>query len=520
MSKLTKITAIILTLAMLFTMVGCGGDDGDKNDQKTEGKYDVVSYMTEVDGRQVVYHNGKPFFFNAVHLRYDHLVRVLDTKAEKAMADAMRLIKKNGFETVIIYVNWGKIFDGKKYDLSWFTKQFKEAEKNDLKVLINWFGSNVCGFGGYQSWQKNDEKKYPCLIDSTTGMPVLGTGLASGNKIPDFSAPAFFEDESKALSLICDWLYENDKDRRTVALQICDEPNNAEGGYGQWMSQFKNYADYMDKLGSVVKNSKYPMVTYTVLMGTGYNDTIDGYTYKQRVKYLIDLPNLDFVGYSIYEPTTSPKFKDLEQDGNMPVMIGLNPASWVTPAQALYCITNAYGYCHYQFINYDESDGGYYSMFGNKVDGTVFGERTGEKLLTNGEFAGHLEVDHKEVVNMNTSIFKMDELIATNKEKNMAVFNNKAKNDVDTKKTIDNEKIYFTYKNTDKQYGACGMMLKANDGNFYGFATLNSTYTFTSDITVTEGHYEGGKWISEGEVNVKDKSFTAEAGKTYQIVIK
>ncbi len=514
MKKITKVLAIFLILAMLFSVVGCNKD----NDGKDNGKQVIASVMKEVNDRQVVYHNGKPFFFNAVHFRYDHLVSNLDKAADKALADGMRLIKENGFETVIIYVPWNRIYDGKEYDLTWFTKQFKEAEKNDLKVLINWFGSNICGWGGYMSWQKNYEK-YPSLM-AADGRPVVGTGHGDGKRIPDFSAPIYLEEEGEGLRRICDWLYENDKDRRTVALQIADEPNNNEGGFGQWMSQFKTYADYMDKLGEVVKNSKYSMVTYTVLMSAGYNDTIDGLNFKERLKYLVDLPSLDFVGYSIYEPTTTPKFKEMEQKGNMPVFIGLNPASWVTPAQALYSISNAYGYCYYQFVNYSEGDGGYYSYKGDKVGNTVFADRDGTEILTMSQFAGHLEVDHKEIVNMNKSIFKMDELIATNKEKLMAVFNNKAKNDFDGKKTIDNEKIYMIYKNLDKKYGPAGLMLKADDGNFYGFATLEATFTFTNDITVTEGYYEDGKWTSEGDIDVKDKSFTAKPGKVYQVVIK
>ncbi|MBO5089796.1 MAG: hypothetical protein J6C27_02645 [Clostridia bacterium] len=514
MKKAIKVLAFILVMCMTFSIVGC---NNDTTPNKKQGV--TVSTMKEINGRQVVYHKGSPFFFNAMHLRYDHLVTNLDSAADKALADGMRLIKENGFETVIIYVNWGKIYDGEKYDLTWFTKQFKEAEKNDLKVLINWFGSNVCGFGGYMSWQK-DYEKYPSLMDDY-GRPVVGTGFADGKRIPDFSQPIFFEEESQALRLICDWLYENDKDRRTVALQICDEPNNNEGGYGQWMSQFVNYANYMEKLAEVVKTSKYSMVTYTVLMSAGYNDEIEGYSFDERLKYLVDLPNLDFVGYSIYAPDTTPRFKSLEQEGNFPVWIGLNPSSWVTPGQALYSIANGYGYCYYQFVNYGEGDGGYYSYTNDKkVGDTVYGSRDGTADLLMGQFAGHLEVDHKEIVNMNKSIFAMDELIATNREKMMVCFNNNCKNDFSGKKNLDDEKIHMTYKDTSKKYGPAGFMLKAADGNFYGFATRDSSFTFTSDITVTEGHYEGDKWISEGDVEVKDKSFTAFAGKTYQVVTK
>ncbi len=515
MKKIIKVLSTILAFTMLFTVVGC--KNGEAGKQK--GEQVIASVMKEVNGRQVVYHNDEPFFFNAVHFRYDYLVRYVGgTAADKALVDGMRLIKENGYETVIIYVPWSDIYKNGEYNLTYFTKQFKEAEKNDLKVLINWFGSNVCGWGGFQSWQ-TDREKYPALKDAA-GNYVLGTGPAAGKQIPDYSAEIYAKEEGEALQRICDWLYENDKDHRTVALQITDEPNNHEGGNGQWMSQFTNYANFMDKLGSVVKNSNYSMVTYTVLMSSGYNDTLEGYNFDQRIRYLIDLPNLDFVGYSVYSTDTTPKFKPIEQDGNMPTFIGLNPASWCTAIQALYSISNGYGYCHYQFIAHNGTDGGYYSVDGDKVGDTLFGVRDGTQLLKNGEFVGELEVDHKEIVNMNTSIFKMDELLATNTKKNIAVLNGKVSNDFEGKKTIDGEKVYMTYKNPDKKYGGCGLMLKADDGNFYGFTTLDASFTFTSDITVTEGYYENGKWVSEKEVEVKNKTFKTESGKTYQIILK
>lgn len=511
-----KILAIALILVMLLTVVGCG--NGDNNKSKVEKV--VASVLKEVNGRQVLYHNGSPYLFNAAHFRYDYLVNYLGISiADKALADGMRLIKQNGYNTVIIYVMWDEIYDAetKEYDLTWFTKQFKEAEKNDLKVLINWFGSNVCGFGGFRSWQ-TDREKYPALLDPA-GKPVLNE--SSGKEIPDYSAEIFAQEEGEAVSKICEWLAENDKDHRTVAFQITDEPNNTEGGNGQYMSQFTNYANFMDKLGKVVKDSNYSMVTYTVLMGAGYNDTIDGMTFDQRIKYMIDLPNLDFVGYSIYNTTSTPKFKSIEQKGNLPVFIGLNPSSYCTAAQALYTLANGYGgYCHYQFICHNGYDGGYYSVVPEFETDTIFGIRDGTQILVGSEFDGELEVDHKEIVAMNNSISKMDELIATNKEKFMAVFNNKSKNDFDGKKTIDNEKIYMIYKNLDKQYGPAGFMLKADDDNFYGFATLDATFKFTSDITVTEGYHDGEKWIAEAEVEVKDNSFTAESGKVYQIITK
>ena len=510
MKSITKILSIFLVVALLLGGDGCKGGEEKLTPVK-------VSEIKEVNGKMVAYHLGNPYLFYPVHMRYDHIMDYIDGElTDSILEQAIKKVKEAGFEAVMLYVQWENIYDGKEYDLTFFTKQFELAVKYDLKVHVVWTGSNNCGFGGYMPWQ-TDYEKYPSLMEN--GKPKLST--SDGSRTPDFSAPIYLKEEGEAIQKICDWLAENDKAHRTVAFQICDEPNNNEGGFGQWMSQFKGYADYMDKLGEVVKKSKYSMVTYTVLMSAGYNDTLDGMNFKERIKYLIDAPNIDFVGWSIYRPETSPKLKEMEQDGNLPVFIGLNPASWVTPAQALYSISNAYGYCYYQFVNYYEGDGGYYSYkIGEKAGDSVFFSRDGSEILTMPQFAGHLEVDHKEIVNMNTSIFKMDELIATNIEKNMAVFNNKAKNDFDGKKTIDGEKVYMIYKNLDKQNGPAGLMLKADDGNFYGFTTLDASFTFTSDITVTEGEYKDGKWISEKEITVTDKNFKTEGGKAYQIVIK
>ena len=90
MEKLVKLLSVLLIITMLFTVVGCGNDkktdasdnnannqtndvSNDGNTESSNSKGVVASVMKEVNGRQVVYHNGKPFLYTAAHLRYDHL---------------------------------------------------------------------------------------------------------------------------------------------------------------------------------------------------------------------------------------------------------------------------------------------------------------------------------------------------------------------------------------------------------------------------------------------------------------
>ena len=521
MKTIVKLIAFVLTVVMLLSVTACG--DKKHNNaavDKYAGKQVIASEMRTVGDRQVVYHNGKPYVFNPMHFRYDYLLNTFSPEtADKVLEDGMRLIKEAGFNAVMIYVRWGNIYKDGKYDLTYFTKQFKLAEKYNLNVHIVWTGTNNCGFGGFQKWQ-TDREKYPALMGAD-GKPVLGTGYASGKEIPDFSNTIYSDEEGAAILEICKWLYDNDKARRTVAIQLQDEPDNSEGGNGQWMSQFTSYVGHLNRLAKIVKESPYSMVAYVNIMSVGYNDTIEGYTYAQRMKYVAEQEYIDFVGYSYYTTTSKTEMKELEFKGHFPCMVGFSAAPFSVPAQTLDGLANGYGLCYYQFFDTGSADTGFYSLAStDKVDGTVYGKRNATTILNDTPFIGALENRTSELIDMNKSINALAELLAVTDIKMMSAINNKQKVNDDVKKTIDGEKITFIYKNASVKYGAVGMALKANDGNFYAFATMTSDFTFTSNITVTVGKYVDGKWVSEGEVAVNNNTFTAEGCKAYQIVIK
>ena len=80
--------------------------------------------------------------------------------------------------------------------------QYSIAKKYDLNIMWNWFGYDVCGFGGYREWQYKDLEKYPPLKDengeyimSTAKFPVGSEYSDQFKPIPDLSVQSFIDIE-------------------------------------------------------------------------------------------------------------------------------------------------------------------------------------------------------------------------------------------------------------------------------------------------------------------------------------
>ncbi len=516
--KIKAIIAIVLCAALTVSFVGCKTNKKEKIEVPAKSERVIAAEIKRLGDRMVPYHNGKPYLFLPIHLRYDHIKSTLPAEQfDETLETAMKKVKESGFKAVMLYIRWTDIYDGKKYDLTILEKQFKLAEKYDLYVHIVWFGSNICGFGGYMPWQ-NDYEKYPSLKDEN-GNSVMGTGYAAGKRIPDFSVDIFAKEECEALNKVCEWLYLNDKDCRTVAIQLQDEPDGDGGGYGRYMSQFETYVDYLNKLGKAVKESRYSMITYANITLGGMQEEICNLNYKERVRLIYNQEYIDFVGVSYYGQGTTPKVKEFEQEGNYPAFIGFGAGPYSLPTQLLYALSNGYGVCPYQVINLvNNQDSGLFRCQGGNG---LFVERDGTQNFVGDGFDNVPELKYSELVDTNKSIQALAELLAVNNTKNMKVYNNQIKLDAEDTKKIDGEKITYKFKDLSQRHGGAGLLIKAADGNFYGFSTQTASFTFESEISsVTEGYYENGKWMAENKVTVNNNTFTAEGSKAYQIILK
>ncbi len=524
-----KILAILLVMCFAFsTFTGCAEKAKKTGPVLNEkGMYDtsklekvVAAEIRMVNGRPVIYHNGEPYHYYSMHLRWDHLLGAYsDTDYRMKMyEEGFRLIKESGFDTIILYISWSRLYDGEKYDFSELEMHYELAKKYDLKVHLNWFGYNVCGFGGFMPWQ-TDREKYPCL-SGMDGAPLVTEG---GYNVPDFSEQIYIDEVTEALQQVCAWLNVNDTDRRTVAIQLENEPGNEEGGRGLWMSQFLNLAYLLNMEGKAIKESSYSMITYLNLMSAGYSKTADGYDFNGRLKYLTTLEYVDIVGYDDYTTNPNPSLKNLEYNNNLATFAEYSPGSYSVPGQINVIFSKGYGLSFYQIANFRDLGASAFYRFENPVNGVE--KRDGTQNLKpntiSTTLSNALELDADELITMNKAIKALRELIITEKINNIVAYNNTLKNKVSAMKLCNKEKITYIYEDTTKKYGGSGLTIGAGDGNFYLYSSRTATYKFESNIKeVTTGSYKNGKWTETGKVTVKDNSFTVEPGLAYRVVLK
>ena len=552
-NEITRILAALMAV-MLVLLSGCSGDkkSPDSPSDKLNDKVDVnrpawavteynmdeivdengmfiiekltnakVTELKTVGKKQVIHHLDTPYLFRAIHFRYDHLISAkLDKETrEKTFEDGMRLIKEAGYNTVILYLGWDRFYDGKKYDFSEIEYQYSVAKANDLKIMWNWFGVDVCGFGGYRKWQLADMEKYPPLKDEN-GDIIYGTGYAKDKPIPDLSVQSFIDCEVEAIQQLCAWLNVYDTDRRTIGIQIENEPNNDEGGHGVWFSQYSALANLIEQLSKAVKEGPYSMLTYVNLMTTGANMIVEGRDWKAQIKGYIDLENLDITGYDYYGSTLAPDYEPIKQGDNPYVMVEFGTCVWNVPGQTNYMLSNGWGLGYYHFVYYNEvgkSTSGLY-RFGSKENPFILREGKANLL---GAYENQRELDAPQYFEMNKSIDALSEIIAVSDPLNMVSFNYEMKVKKNETKGVKGD--FFTFKTdngTDKD-GSTGLLIKADEKTFYTYALKEATITYKKGgiKSASEGVYKDGKWVKTKDVDIVDGVMTYEPGKAYQIII-
>lgn len=486
----------------------------------------TVAEMKRVGEKDVIYHLGKPYLFHAMHLRIDHLrsAGLSSTNVLRVLDDGMRRIKESGYDTVILYLNWGNLFDGLNYDFNDVKIQYDIAKKYDLKIMWNWFGYDVCGFGGYRDWQLKNLDKYPPLKDEN-GNIIYATKSAEGRPIPDLSAQSFIDVEVDAIEQFCAWLNVNDTDRRTIGIQLENEINNEEGGHGLWFSQYSSLINLINELGKAVKEGPYSMITYVNLMSSGWNQIVEGRDWNGQIKGMMDLEYLDIVGYDNYTAETNAgalSTSAVEQDGNPRVMVEFGPAAWSVPSQTNQLLSRGYGIGYYQLIMYYNKNDlpgseGFFE-YGGSLD-NEFIYRDGTRVLGGG-YNGALDVIASEFIIMNNSIKSLSQLIAITHHDNMTFFNQNMQNGFLETKTLLDKEFTFATDCAPEKYGSTALLLKENDTTYYTYASKTATITVEGGIkSASMGVYKDGKWVKHKDVTIVDGTLTYEAGKAYQIIV-
>ena len=242
-------------------------------------------------------HNGDPYLLYGVHIRVDVLSD--KTEIEEHFAKSAEL----GFRTVVVPVAWGTIEPQMgQYDFERVRMYYDLARKYALQIQLLWFGSNVCGTSSAPDYVNTNPALYP---------QHPGAVNAEWGTFLDLSVSETLSREKLALSKLLDYIAAYDTDKRTVMVQIENEPDGGgpeyDPGTNIWWTTPENVLKYcfvggqfaaagaaMSALGQIVHYHLPGIPTRVNLMN------IQQYANMEVVKELEAYPGIDIVGIDNY----------------------------------------------------------------------------------------------------------------------------------------------------------------------------------------------------------------------------
>lgn len=166
--------------------------------------------LKTLNNRQALFVDGKPFIALSVQLNCD------DCFTPEGMDYLLPHARKMGCNTVQLLLYWREVEPEEgRFDFSSLQHLLEEAEKNELKIVLNWFGAykNLCLFYA-PDYVKEDTGRFPRIRyrDGQWGencaCPLRGETLAR---------------DQEAVSRVMAYLREHDRHRTVIALQIENE---------------------------------------------------------------------------------------------------------------------------------------------------------------------------------------------------------------------------------------------------------------------------------------------------------
>lgn len=140
-----------------------------------------MPHFEKANERQVLYVDGSPFTALAVEIPWWNLIYPRYKETENAYDDLYPAAAKLGLNALKVPVKWSMVEPEKGiYDFSYIDHAKRLAERNHLKLILNWFGHYASGdgtiYGNLTSelyapmYIVADEKTYPRAVDAD-GIP-------------------------------------------------------------------------------------------------------------------------------------------------------------------------------------------------------------------------------------------------------------------------------------------------------------------------------------------------------------
>ena len=186
----------------------------------------LTPHFETVNGRKVLYVDGLPFTVLAVEIPWWDLIYGRYKETERAYDRLYPAAAKLGLNALKVPVKWSMVEPEKGiYDFSYVDHAKSMAEKNHLKLILNWFGHYASGDGTIYAnltgdlyapmYIVSDEKTYPRAIDAD--------GVAHHNAI-SYDHEPIIERETAAFRAFMRHLKQVDSQTHTaVMIQVENE---------------------------------------------------------------------------------------------------------------------------------------------------------------------------------------------------------------------------------------------------------------------------------------------------------
>ena len=180
----------------------------------------LTPHFETVNGRKVLYVDGLPFTALAVEIPWWDLIHGRYKETEGAYDRLYPAAAKLGLNALKVPVKWSMVEPEKGiYDFSYVDHVKSMAEKNHLKLILNWFGHYASGDGTIYAdlsgdlyvpiYIVSDEKAYPRAIDAD--------GVAHHNAI-SYDYDSIIERETAAFRAFMRHLNQVDSQTHTVVM--------------------------------------------------------------------------------------------------------------------------------------------------------------------------------------------------------------------------------------------------------------------------------------------------------------
>src|SRR5215471_4100031 len=177
-------------------------------------------HFEEANRRKVLYVEGLPFTVLAVEIPWWDLIRGRYRETEGAYDKLYPAARKLGLNALKVPIKWSMVEPEKGvYDFSYVDHAKSMAEKNGLKLVLNWFGHYASGDGTIYGnltgeiyapmYVIADEKTYPRAVDAD--------GVAHHNAI-SYDYEPVLERETAAFRAFMRHLKQVDSEAHTVLM--------------------------------------------------------------------------------------------------------------------------------------------------------------------------------------------------------------------------------------------------------------------------------------------------------------